>query len=136
MLAWASSPSRIWATSVASAPLVVPVMEALAPCRASSLTRRRLSAMPLSVVSVTSSQPRPFCALRTCCWVSASCTRILIDVVASVGESEGRLRFLPVDSFSWVWARRSSPACREVSDLFVTMFWVTRIITISRFLSC
>ena len=57
-------------------------------------------------------------------------------VVASVGESEGRLRFLPVDSRSWVCARRSSPACREVSDLPTTMFWVTRIIAISRFLSC
>jgi hypothetical protein len=98
---WFSSSSRIWSTSVASASRAFwsepPV---LAPWSAISRARPTRSVTLNRVWSTRASRPRPSEAFRPYCSVALSEARSRIALVVSVGESEGRLIFLPVDSCS------------------------------------
>ena len=132
MFALLTSEARSWSTVVASASRAAwPIAPLLAPWRPRSRASRSWSVAEEMVASVRPSQATPSWALRWYCWVAASESRSRIAVVVPVGESEGRLITLPVESCSCSFDIRFRPACRELSERSLSMCWVTRVMAIS-----
>jgi hypothetical protein len=96
------SDSRRLVTSAASAARAAGELPAPddMPCRVRSRTRRAWPSVLVSVPSSVPSQPRPSSALREYCSAALTSPRSCIAEIVPVGESDGRLICLPLDSCS------------------------------------
>ena len=96
------------------------------PCTIRSRARPDLSSIEVIVESAWSSQLTPSSTLREYCAPAARSARSLIASLVPVGESDGRLMFRPVDSFSWAVESRPRPNCSEARDRSTISRWVIR----------
>src|SRR3954454_2560842 len=120
--------SRSEATSVAIAALAVASFEpVLSPLVVSTCTRCNRSCMVLSAESVWSSRAVASVMLRACWASDARPERVCIDLLVSVGESDGLVRTLPVLSWSWYLVRAARLLLIPVRLLAVSACWVIRI---------
>src|SRR3954470_20511719 len=127
VLAYPISESRIWSISEASAALdcasFAPWLRPLTVRSRARLTRLEDA---LSVSSNVPSQPKPSSALREYCWFARVSPRSCIEDTVPVGESDGRLICLPLDSCSWIF----SPFAMLRWRLLSTRVWMLPSVTL------
>ena len=107
---------------------MLPVEE---PCTTRSRARRTSSSIEVIVESAWLSQLTPSSTLREYWAPAARSARSRMASLVPVGESEGRLMFRPVDSFSWLVESRPRPSWSEARDRSTISRWVIRTALIS-----